>query len=73
MTNNWPYATTAFDYIRRAMPLGHSQSLSDDEVYLMTAYILYTNDVIEEDFELNQTTPALVEMPSLRMTDPMSR
>jgi len=60
----WPYATTAFDYIRRAMPFGHAQSLSDDEVYAMTAYILYSNDVIEEDFELNQDTLALVEMPN---------
>ena len=60
----WPYATTAFDYIRRAMPFGHAQSLSNDEVYAMTAYILYSNDVIEEDFELNQNTLALVEMPN---------
>ncbi len=60
----WPYATTAFDYIRRAMPFGHAQSLSDDEVYAMTAYILYSNDLIEENFELNQNTLALVEMPN---------
>ena len=60
----WPYATTAFDYIRRAMPFGHAQSLSNDEVYSMTAYILYSNDIIEDDFELNQNTLALVEMPN---------
>jgi len=60
----WPYATTAFDYIRRAMPFGHAQSLSNDEVYSMTAYILYSNDLIKEDFELNQNTLALVEMPN---------
>ncbi|MFT4649947.1 MAG: cytochrome c2 [Polaribacter sp.] len=60
----WPYATTVFDYIRRAMPFGHAQSLSNDEVYAMTAYILYSNDVIEEDFELNRNTLALVEMPN---------
>jgi cytochrome c2 len=60
----WPYATTAFDYIRRAMPFGHAQSLSNDEVYSMTAYILYSNDIIEEDLELNQNTLALVEMPN---------
>lgn len=60
----WPYATTAFDYIRRAMPFGHAQSLSNDEVYSMTAYILYSNDIVEDDFELNQNTLALVEMPN---------
>lgn len=60
----WPYATTAFDYIRRAMPFGHAQSLSNDEVYAMTAYILFSNDIIEDDFELNQNTLALVEMPN---------
>lgn len=60
----WPYATTAFDYIRRAMPFGHAQSLSNDEVYAMTAYILYSSYIIEDDFELNQNTLALVEMPN---------
>jgi cytochrome c2 len=60
----WPYATTVFDYIRRAMPFGHAQSLSNDEVYAMTAYILFSNDVIEEDFELNRNTLALVDMPN---------
>jgi cytochrome c2 len=60
----WPYATTVFDYIRRAMPFGHAQSLSNDEVYAMTAYILYSNEVIEEGFELNRNTLALVEMPN---------
>lgn len=60
----WPYATTAFDYIRRAMPFGHAQSLSNDEVYAMTAYILYSNDIIEDDFVLDKSTLALVEMPN---------
>jgi cytochrome c2 len=60
----WPYATTVFDYIRRAMPFGHAQSLTNDEVYNMTAYILFSSYIIEEDFELNQDTLALVEMPN---------
>ena len=60
----WPYASTVFDYIRRAMPFGHAQSLSADEVYAMTAYILYSNDIIEDDYVLDQNTLAAVEMPN---------
>ena len=45
----WPYATTVFDYIRRAMPYQQPQSLSDDEVYALTAYLLFLNGIIEED------------------------
>ena len=44
-----------FDYIKRAMPYGNAQSLSDDEVYALTAYILSLNDIIkDENFELNE-------------------
>jgi cytochrome c len=51
----WPYASTLFDYIKRAMPYGNAQSLTNDEVYAITAYILYLNDVITDtNFELNQ-------------------
>lgn len=60
----WPYATTLFDYIRRAMPYGHAQSLSNDEIYEMTAYILYSSDIIEDDLELNKETLPLVVMPN---------
>ena len=60
----WPYATTAFDYIRRAMPFGHAQSLSADEVYAITAYVLYSSDVIEDDFVLDQNTLPTVVMPN---------
>ncbi len=50
----WPYASTLMDYIRRAMPFGNAQSLENDELYAVTAYVLYLNDVIKnEDFELN--------------------
>ena len=50
----WPYASTVFDYIRRAMPFGNAQSLTNDELYAITAYVLYLNDIIkDEDFELN--------------------
>src|SRR6267142_1763088 len=44
----WPYATTLFDYVRRAMPLGAPKSLSDDEVYAVAAYILQLNVIIGE-------------------------
>lgn len=60
----WPYAPTIFDYVNRAMPFGNAQSLSPDEVYAITAYILYSNDLIEDDFELNQSTLAAIEMPN---------
>jgi cytochrome c len=50
----WPYPATVMDYIRRSMPFGNAQSLSNDELYAITAYVLYLNDVItDRDFELN--------------------
>jgi mono/diheme cytochrome c family protein len=61
----WPYATTLFDYIRRAMPFGNAQSLSPDEVYALTAYILFLNDVTkDQSFALDQKTLPLVKMPN---------
>jgi S-disulfanyl-L-cysteine oxidoreductase SoxD len=50
----WPFASTIFDYIKRAMPYGNARSLSDDEVYAVTAYVLYLNDVVKEEFELSK-------------------
>jgi S-disulfanyl-L-cysteine oxidoreductase SoxD len=60
----WPYATTLFDYIRRAMPLVQPQSLSNDEIYALTAYLLYLNDIIEENDTMNATTLPKVVMPN---------
>ena len=60
----WPYASTLWDYIYRAMPFGEAQTLSADETYAVTAYVLYINDVIEEDAVLDQDTLAAVEMPN---------
>lgn len=60
----WPYATTLFDYTRRAMPLDAPQSLSDDEVYAVTAFILSENGVIADDAEMNAETLPQVEMPN---------
>ncbi|MGE0700216.1 MAG: c-type cytochrome [Hyphomicrobiaceae bacterium] len=61
----WPEASTVFDYIRRAMPFGNAQSLSNDQIYALTAYILNLNDVIKEQgFELSQANLASIKMPN---------
>lgn len=49
----WPFASTVFDYINRAMPFGAAQTLEPDEVYAITAYLLNMNDVVDDDFELS--------------------
>ena len=60
----WPYATTVFDYVRRAMPFTNPGSLSDEEVYAVTAYILYRADIISEDAVMNAQSLPKVEMPN---------
>ena len=60
----WPYATTLFDYIRRAMPLPESKSLKDDEVYALAAYILARNGIIGEDDVMDARTLPQVRMPN---------
>jgi S-disulfanyl-L-cysteine oxidoreductase SoxD len=61
----WPYASTLMDYIRRSMPYGYAQSLTHDELYAVTAYILYLNDVIkDEEFELNQKSFKEIKLPN---------
>jgi cytochrome c len=60
----WPYATTLFDYVRRAMPFNTPRSLSDDEVYAVCAYILQLNGVIAENAVMNAQTFANVQMPN---------
>jgi cytochrome c len=60
----WPYATTLFDYIRRAMPYQSPGILSDDQVYSLTAYLLFLNDIVGEDAVLDADTLAAVEMPN---------
>lgn len=62
--NFWPYATTLFDFIRRSMPMTAPQSLSDDEVYAVTAYLLYLNGIIGRDDALNAKTLARIKMPN---------
>jgi len=60
----WPYATTVFDYVRRAMPYIQPQSLSNDEVYAVTAYLLHLNGIIGEQDEMNAQTLPKVVMPN---------
>ena len=60
----WPTATTVFDYIRRAMPFQEPESLTNDEVYALTAYLLALNGIIDEDDEMNARTLARVRMPN---------
>jgi cytochrome c len=60
----WPYATTLFDYVRRAMPLNESKSLGSDETYAVVAYILQLNGVIAENDTLDDQTLPLVQMPN---------
>ncbi|MEX3008130.1 c-type cytochrome [Hoeflea sp. TYP-13] len=61
----WPYLSTVYDYVNRAMPFGNAQSLSDDDVYALTAYLLYLNDVVtDEEFELSNENFAEIRLPN---------
>jgi mono/diheme cytochrome c family protein len=60
----WPYATTVFDYVRRAMPLNDPKSLRDDEVYAVVAYILRLNGAIAENDKMDAQTLPAVRMPN---------
>jgi len=60
----WPYATTLFDYVRRAMPFTAPQSLGNDQVYAVSAYILYLNGIVGEDAVLDAGTLPKVAMPN---------
>ncbi len=60
----WPYATTLFDYIRRAMPYDQPRSLSTNEVYSVAAYVLFLNGIVKETDELNEKTLPQVKMPN---------
>lgn len=60
----WPYATTLWDYIYRAMPFGEAQSLSADETYALTAYVLSLSGVVEDDQVLDKDSLAQVDMPN---------
>ncbi|MBI5321957.1 cytochrome c [Bradyrhizobium sp.] len=60
----WPYASTAFDYIQRAMPYGNARSLEPNEVYAIVAYLMFMNDVVKEDFTLSKENFAGVKLPN---------
>ena len=59
-----PYLSSVFDYIRRSMPFGDAQSLGNDELYAVTAYVLYLNDVVDDKFVLSKETWGKVAMPN---------
>ena len=60
----WPYATTVFDYVRRAMPYNESKSLTNDEVYAVVAYILNLNDIITDTDRMDAQKLGKVKMPN---------
>jgi S-disulfanyl-L-cysteine oxidoreductase SoxD len=60
----WPYATTLFDYVRRAMPITNPLSLTNDELYAVTAYVLSINGIIGEDVVMNAQSLPQVKMPN---------
>ena len=60
----WPYLSTTWDYVHRSMPFGNAQTLTADETYAITAYILYSNWIVDEDFTLSRDTFGEVEMPN---------
>lgn len=62
--NYWPYATTLYDYIGRAMPLDSPGSLTPDETYSVIAFLLHRNGIVEADAVMDATTLPLVEMPA---------
>ena len=60
----WPYSTTIFDVVRRSMPMTEPGSLTDQEVYSVTAYLLYLNNLIGKDDKMNASTLPKVNMPN---------
>jgi cytochrome c len=60
----WPYAATLFDYVRRAMPFNAPQSLSNEQVYAVAAYILFLNQIVPEDAVLDAKSLPQIKMPN---------
>ena len=60
----WPYATTVWDYIHRKMPYARPGTLTPDETYALTAFVLYLNGILDWEAELNETTLPRVKMPN---------
>lgn len=68
MGARWPYATTIFDYVRRAMPHSAPKSLTDEQVYAITGYLLYINGLIDETTIMDRASLPNVKMPGLERT-----
>ncbi len=64
VSSYWPYATTLFDYIRRAMPITNPQSLQNDEVYAVVAYILSIDNIVPKDVVMDAQSLPKVQMPN---------
>ncbi|HKA42057.1 MAG TPA: cytochrome c [Burkholderiales bacterium] len=62
--NFWGYSTIVFDFVRRAMPFNQPRTLTNDEVYAATAYLLYLNQIIGENDVMNASTLPKVQMPN---------
>ena len=60
----WPYATTVFDYINRAMPFDKPGTLGADQAYALTAFVLYLNGIVKEDVILDAKTLPKIRMPN---------
>jgi mono/diheme cytochrome c family protein len=60
----WPYATTLFDYVRRSMPLNAPMTLTDDEVYAVTAYVLFLNGIVAQQQTMDAQSLPRVRMPN---------
>ena len=60
----WPYASTMYDYIYRAMPFGEAQSLTHNETYQIVAFLLYMNDIIADDFDVSHENIGTIKMPN---------
>jgi len=71
--NYWPYATTVFDYIRRAMPTTAPGSLTNDEVYALTAFLLHANGIIDAGAVMNKASLPKVAMPAKKYFVPDTR
>lgn len=71
--NYWPYATTIFDYIRRAMPFNQPGSLTNEEVYSLTAYLLNANNLIDAKMVIDATSLPKVKMPAQKLFVPDDR
>ena len=71
--NYWPYASTLWDYIHRTMPFTAPQSLSNDEVYAVVAYVLYLNDLLDYDTVLDRDSLPALAMPNAGGFDPDPR